>query len=64
MLNTILSRCQLVSFQPLLPKAIEKLLVDEGIPGHVASLVSQLTNDSEDAITIAKMIGLRRLERK
>ncbi|MDQ0228622.1 DNA polymerase III subunit delta' [Metabacillus niabensis] len=54
MLNTILSRCQLVSFQPLLPKAIEKLLVDEGIPGHVASLVSQLTNDSEDAITIAK----------
>lgn len=54
MLNTILSRCQLLSFQPLQPKAIQETLIASGIPKHLASLVSQLTNDTEAATQIAK----------
>jgi DNA polymerase-3 subunit delta' len=53
-LNTILSRCQLLSFQPLLPMAIQESLIESNIPKHLASLVSQLTNDSEAAMRIAK----------
>jgi DNA polymerase III subunit delta' len=54
MLNTILSRCQLLSFQPLPPKVIQETLVESGIPKHLAALVSHLTNDTEVAIEIAK----------
>jgi DNA polymerase-3 subunit delta' len=53
-LNTILSRCQLLSFQPLPPKVIQETLVKSGISKHLAALVSQLTNDTEVAIEIAK----------
>lgn len=54
MLNTILSRCQLLSFQPLQPKALEQTLMNSGIPTHIASLVSQLTNDTEAAFDMSK----------
>ncbi|WP_338787889.1 DNA polymerase III subunit delta' [Metabacillus sp. FJAT-53654] len=53
-LNTILSRCQLLSFQPLQPKSIEEALIESSIPKHLAALVSQLTNDTEAAIEIAQ----------
>lgn len=53
-LNTILSRCQLLSFQPLQPKFIEEALIESSIPKHLAALVSQLTNDTEAAIEIAQ----------
>jgi DNA polymerase III subunit delta' len=54
MLNTILSRCQLLSFKPLQPKAIQEELIHSGISKHSALLASQLTNDIEAAILIAK----------
>lgn len=54
MLDTILSRCQLLSFQPLQPKAIQNTLLEAGISEHFATLASQLTNDPDAAIEIAK----------
>ncbi|KKI91620.1 DNA polymerase III subunit delta' [Bacillus sp. SA1-12] len=54
MLNTILSRCQLLSFQPLQPKSIEETLTQSGIPKQFAALASQLTNDKEAAMEIAQ----------
>jgi DNA polymerase-3 subunit delta' len=52
-LNTILSRCQLLSFQPLQPIAIQEKLIESNISRNIAALVSQLTNDTEAAIQIA-----------
>ncbi|APH06745.1 DNA polymerase III subunit delta' [Bacillus weihaiensis] len=54
MLNTILSRCQLVSFQPLQPKAIEAAVMNQDISKHIASLVAQVTNDTEAAFGLAR----------
>ncbi|MGM7724496.1 DNA polymerase III subunit delta' [Metabacillus sp. Hm71] len=54
MLNTILSRCQLLSFQPLQPKSIEESLTQSGVPKQFAALIAQLTNDQEAALEIAQ----------
>ncbi|MFS0821060.1 DNA polymerase III subunit delta' [Bacillus sp. 1P02SD] len=48
-LNTILSRCQVLSFQPLAPKVISERLIDEGISPTMASLVAHITNNLEEA---------------
>ncbi|WP_077620136.1 DNA polymerase III subunit delta' [Bacillus sinesaloumensis] len=49
MLNTILSRCQVLTFRPLAPKVIHDQLVAEGISSTIASLVSHTTNNIEEA---------------
>ncbi len=54
MLNTILSRCQLLSFHPLQPIAIQQTLINSNVASHIASLVSQLTNDTEAALELSK----------
>ncbi|MCH1626957.1 DNA polymerase III subunit delta' [Fredinandcohnia quinoae] len=48
-LNTILSRCQVLSFKPLLPKVISEQLVNEGISTTIASLIANTTNNLEEA---------------
>jgi len=48
-LSTILSRCQIISFQPLAPAIIKEALMENGVPIHLASLVSHLTNNIEEA---------------
>lgn len=48
-LNTILSRCQILSFRPLAPKVISERLIDEGISPTMASLVAHTTNNLEEA---------------
>ncbi|WP_010285185.1 DNA polymerase III subunit delta' [Bacillus timonensis] len=48
-LNTILSRCQVLSFQPLAPKVISERLIEEGISPTIASLVAHTTNNLEEA---------------
>ncbi|MDQ0163435.1 DNA polymerase III subunit delta' [Bacillus alveayuensis] len=48
-LRTILSRCQILSFQPLSPKAIQEELEKKGVPSHIAALASHLTNHVEEA---------------
>ncbi len=49
MLDTILSRCQILSFKPLSGKAIMTSLVEEGISPSLAGLASYVTNDVEEA---------------
>ncbi|MCM3413346.1 DNA polymerase III subunit delta' [Metabacillus litoralis] len=53
-LNTILSRCQLLSFHPLQPIAIQETLEKSGVAKHIAALVSQLTNDLNAALDLTK----------
>lgn len=54
MLNTILSRCQLLSFHPLQPKAIQETLIKSDVTKSIAALVAQLTNDVEAALNLAQ----------
>lgn len=53
MLPTIVSRSQVVSFTSLNKKVIERELIEAGYPQDTARLLSQLTNNTEDAIQIA-----------
>jgi DNA polymerase III subunit delta' len=53
-LNTIRSRCQILSFQPLPPGAIAEQLLEDGIPPYLAKLVSQLTNNVSEAFEICR----------
>lgn len=48
-LGTILSRCQVLSFQPLPPNTIREVLETEGIPSHLATLASHVTNNIVEA---------------
>ena len=54
LLSTILSRCQVLTFQPLSPKIIQQELEKEGIPSHIAALASQVTNHLEKAILLSR----------
>ncbi|MED3560969.1 DNA polymerase III subunit delta' [Bacillus xiapuensis] len=51
-LPTILSRCQVLTFQPLSPQAMVKQLIENGIDPMKAPLLAQLTNSLEEAITL------------
>lgn len=54
MLNTILSRCQVLSFQPLPPQAIKDELTKQEVSADLATLVSHVTNDIEEAREISR----------
>ncbi|MFB5253789.1 DNA polymerase III subunit delta' [Bacillus cereus] len=49
-LNTILSRCQVVTFRPLPTKSLIKRLEEEGITVSLSTLAAQLTNSFEEAL--------------
>ncbi len=51
-LPTILSRCQIVSFQPFSLNHLEKKLIEEGISPSTAPLLANLTNDLNEAIQL------------
>ena len=51
-LPTILSRCQIVSFQPFSMNHLEKKLIEEGISPSTAPLLANLTNDLNEAIQL------------
>ncbi|MFC0274245.1 DNA polymerase III subunit delta' [Metabacillus herbersteinensis] len=53
-ISTILSRCQVLSFQPLPPQAIKDELTKLEIPADLATLVSHVTNDIEEALEISR----------
>ncbi|MED4533468.1 DNA polymerase III subunit delta' [Metabacillus fastidiosus] len=53
-INTILSRCQTLSFQPIPPSAIREELEKHDVPSRIAHLVSYLTNDIEQALEISR----------
>jgi DNA polymerase III subunit delta' len=51
-LPTILSRCQILSFKPLLPHNMAKQLLENGVDSEVARLLAQLTNNLDEAIAL------------
>jgi DNA polymerase III subunit delta' len=52
-LPTIISRCQIVSFQPLPKDILKKQLLDEDVPSSMASLVVNLTNNYQEALELS-----------
>lgn len=48
-LSTILSRCQVISFRPLATNLIIQQLIDAGIPQDMAPILSQLTQNIDEA---------------
>ncbi|SDD66339.1 DNA polymerase-3 subunit delta' [Terribacillus halophilus] len=53
LLQTIQSRCQILALQPLHEGQFEKLLVSEGLPQSSARLLSQLTQNYDEAMEIS-----------
>jgi DNA polymerase III subunit delta' len=51
-LPTILSRCQVLSFQPLSPQAMTKQLIENGVEPRRAPLLAQLTNSLDEALAL------------
>jgi DNA polymerase III subunit delta' len=51
-LPTILSRCQTLTFQPLSPRSMTNLLIENGVNPLKASLLAQLTNNLEEALSL------------
>ncbi|WP_026574053.1 DNA polymerase III subunit delta' [Bacillus sp. UNC438CL73TsuS30] len=51
-LPTILSRCQVLTFQPLSPHAMVEQLIENGVDPMKAPLLAQLTNSLEDALSL------------
>ncbi|GGE53882.1 DNA polymerase III subunit delta' [Pullulanibacillus camelliae] len=49
LLDTIISRCQLIQFAPLSPEAIESQLIEEGFAKALARTVTALTGDINEA---------------
>lgn len=52
LLPTILSRCQLLRFNEINPSIIEKSLIKNGVSKENATLLSELTCDLDDALTL------------
>jgi DNA polymerase III subunit delta' len=51
-LPTILSRCQILAFQPLSPQVMTKQLVENGVKPSKAPLLAQITNNLEEALAL------------
>lgn len=54
LLDTIISRCQLLSFKPLPHSLFIQQLIEEGIPSNNARLIASLTNNLNEGIEINK----------
>ncbi|ALC83248.1 MULTISPECIES: DNA polymerase III subunit delta' [Bacillus] len=54
LLNTIISRCQMLTFRPLAPSSIEKDLIKEGVSAHLAALLSNLTGNVAEALELSR----------
>ncbi len=52
MLPTILSRCQILTFQPLAPQVMERQLAENGIAPVKALLLAHLTNNLDEALAL------------
>ncbi|AZU59835.1 DNA polymerase III subunit delta' [Neobacillus mesonae] len=51
-LPTILSRCQILTFQPLSPNVMVKQLMEKGVTSQNACILAQLTNNLEEALEL------------
>jgi DNA polymerase III subunit delta' len=53
-LDTILSRCQILSFKPLQTNVISTVLDEQGISPAISALASQVTNNVDEAVLLGK----------
>ncbi|MDF4189419.1 DNA polymerase III subunit delta', partial [Ligilactobacillus salivarius] len=53
-LDTIVSRCQVLPFQPLQPKAIEERLIEQEVSPHMARLLANMTNNIAEAVELSR----------
>ncbi|MDQ0220919.1 DNA polymerase III subunit delta' [Peribacillus cavernae] len=53
MLPTILSRCQILPFKPLSPENVKKRLIEHGVDGQTASVISMLTHNFDEGLEIS-----------
>ncbi|MBA4537465.1 DNA polymerase III subunit delta' [Bacillus aquiflavi] len=53
-LPTIHSRCQIVSFKPLVPEILQNKLISNGVHPSKALLLAHLTNNFEEALSLSK----------
>jgi DNA polymerase III subunit delta' len=49
MLDTIISRCQVLTFKPLSPKNLKELLIEDGVSEVMAKMATAITTDFEEA---------------
>lgn len=54
LLDTIISRCQTLPFQPLQPKAIEDRLIEQDVLPHMARLLANMTNNVAEAVELSR----------
>ncbi|WP_110114654.1 DNA polymerase III subunit delta' [Bacillus sp. CGMCC 1.16541] len=54
LLDTIISRCQVISFQALTPESLEQKLIDNDVPESTASILSHLTNSLDEAFQLSE----------
>ncbi|MGX1902127.1 DNA polymerase-3 subunit delta' [Thermolongibacillus altinsuensis] len=54
MLNTIISRCQIISFKPLPTRILTAYLEEQGIPRHIAVLAAHVTNSRQEALELSQ----------
>ncbi|WP_129705624.1 DNA polymerase III subunit delta' [Priestia megaterium] len=54
LLDTIISRCQVISFRSLTPEQLAEKLVENGLSAVDASILSNLTNSIDEAIELSK----------
>jgi DNA polymerase-3 subunit delta' len=52
MLPTILSRCQILTFNPLSPQAMVKQLTENGVESTKAPILAHLTNNLDEALAL------------
>ncbi|EST10334.1 DNA polymerase III subunit delta' [Sporolactobacillus laevolacticus] len=54
LLDTIISRCQVLSFIPLSDRAVERRLAQDGQPKQLVKLAAALTHDYEEGLLLCK----------
>ncbi|MEC1345094.1 DNA polymerase III subunit delta' [Bacillus haynesii] len=54
LLDTIISRCQVLSFQSLQPESIEKELIKQEVSPNIAALLSNMTNNLSEALELSR----------
>lgn len=52
LLNTITSRCQIISFRALTPEDLQDKLMEQNVPQAFAVLLAKLTNNFEEALQL------------
>jgi len=52
-LPTIISRCQVLTFQPLSPENVKQKLIEHNLQPQIASVISQITQNVEEGLALS-----------